>query len=91
MKKSAQFLCPNGWMSGYSKLLNFLIFSVQITPSPTICDSTPSPLGVGFQRIDFIYQFDIFAPDPGSSWLTQICARCHSGNALPWQLTAAES
>ena len=41
-------------MRGYFTLLNFLISSVQIIPSPTIFDGRPLPLGEGFQWIDFI-------------------------------------
>jgi len=63
-------------MRGYFKLLNFLAFSVQINPSPTICDGPPSPkTGEGFSKrcwlddlpmsdgswvIDFIWKFDLF-------------------------------
>ncbi len=36
-------------MRGHFKLLNFLAFSVQTNPSPTICDGPPSPkTGEGF-------------------------------------------
>ncbi len=41
-------------MRGYFTLLNFLISSVQIIPSPTIFDGRPLPLGEGFQGADFI-------------------------------------
>jgi len=47
-------------MRGYFKLLNFLIFLVQITPSPTTDVVPPLPMSESFQCIDFIYKFYLF-------------------------------
>ena len=79
---------PDEGLGSFSQFLDFLLKTVPHPPSVMV---PPPPLGESFQLVDFICKFDLFAPTPGSSEPTQICARCHSGNALPWQLTAAES
>ena len=42
-------------------------FQFRSLPHPPSVTVPPHPLGEVFQRIDFIYQFYIFAPDSGSS------------------------